>query len=393
MKNPTFSSPSSLLKLLLLASFAAGAAACSDSGNGSADGGDAATNPPVDSGNPRDGSSGDATTDASPPADGAVDAPVSPNDAGAADASLDAPAPSDGSTDSGPTDGATDGSADGGVTGSNWMGALGDSLSLAALSIPGTHDTGATHETSPGTLKTQNLSVPDQLAAGVRYFDIRVENLANKFEIFHTTLDQQLSFDTVLQDISTFFAANPGETLIMCLKQEQPASNSTNTFEQTFQSYVAQNASRWYLSASVPTLGQVRGKIVLLRRFSVTTLPTGIDATVWADNTTFSITDADANLRIQDYYEIPDDGSKWTSITGLFTEALSGSGTTLYLNNTSAYFPLDGGVENIPGVSDVINPKLVTYFTGAAQGRYGIVAMDFADTTKSALVFATNFKH
>ncbi|HEY2513832.1 MAG TPA: phosphatidylinositol-specific phospholipase C domain-containing protein [Polyangiaceae bacterium] len=383
------------LKLLLLATFGACAAACSDSSGGSADGGDAATNPPVDSGNP---APGDATTDASPPADSSVDAPVSPNDSGAPDTSVDAPAPpsdgsaGDASADAGPTDAAADGNADGGVTGSNWMGAIGDSTSLAALSIPGTHDTGATHESAPGTLKTQDLSVPDQLAAGVRYFDIRVENLANKFEVFHTTLDQNLSFDTVLQDVSTFFAANPGETLILCLKEEQPASGSTNTFEQTFQSYVAQNASRWYLSASVPTLGQVRGKIVLLRRFSVTTLPTGIDATVWADNTTFTISNADANLRIQDYYEIPDDDSKWTSITSLFTEALSGSGPTLYLNNTSAYFPLDGGVENIPGVSDVINAKLVTYFTGAAKGRYGVVAMDFADTAKSSLVFATNFK-
>jgi hypothetical protein len=83
----------------------------------------------------------------------------------------------------------------------------------------------------------------------------------------------------VLKSIDTFFTANPGETLMTSMKEEIAPSGSTNTFEQTFGSYVAQYPERWYLGPSIPTLDQVRGKIVLLRRFGATTLPTGIDAT------------------------------------------------------------------------------------------------------------------
>ena len=276
-------------------------------------------------------------------------------------------------------------------SGAGWMGTLPATTSLAALSIPGTHDSGARIENSPGTLKCQDLSIADQLGAGVRYLDIRVRNVNNAFEVYHTTLDQNLSFDAVLQSIADFYAAHPGEAILMSFKEEQPATGSTNSFEQTFDAYVSAHPERWYLAASVPTLAQARGKIVLLRRFATGAAPKGIDVTNWPDNVTFGIDSADAHLRIQDYYEVSDDDAKWASITGLFTEAKAASASVLYLNNTSAYLPLAGGVEDILGVSNVINPKLVTYFMANRSGRFGIVAMDFADVQKSALIIATNF--
>jgi 1-phosphatidylinositol phosphodiesterase len=409
-------------KFFLLASAGALALACTDS---SPDNGNDASSP-ADSGPSKDatahdaGSSIDAGTNDATAADAtANDATANDaggNDAGANDATAndatandaashdagdagDAAAHDAGdaaSNDSGPSDAAAEGSSDSGdasaYTGSNWMSTIAGPTSLAALSIPGTHDTGATIETSPGTLKCQNLSVPDQLTAGIRYFDIRTRNVSNKFDVYHTTLYQNLSFDTVLQNIYDFFTANPGETLIMSLKEEQPESGSTNTFEQTFDSYTAQHPERWYLDATIPTLDQVRGKIVLLRRFSVTSTPKGLDgSTGWQDNTTFTIDNGTTKLRIQDFYEFSDNNAKWTSIDNLLTEAKSGTLTTLYLNNTSGYQPLDGGVEDIPSVSNFINPKIVTYFTANTSGRYGIVAMDFADVTKSSLILSTNF--
>src|SRR5688500_16988143 len=56
---------------------------------------------------------------------------------------------------------------------SNWMGSLPDATNVAQLSIPGTHDSGARTEPVGGTAKCQNLSIADQLTAGVRYLDIR----------------------------------------------------------------------------------------------------------------------------------------------------------------------------------------------------------------------------
>jgi 1-phosphatidylinositol phosphodiesterase len=390
------SSPRAKAALLLLA---AGAVALGCTQGCSSDDANGATSSPE--GGAPDGASRDAsassetgaplppdaaTGDTSAPGsdDAGVDAPA-PEDAG-----VDAPSPQDGSpTDA--ADAADSGPGDAGTTPASWMGALPGSTSIAALSIPGTHDTGATVELSPGTTKCQDLSVADQLTIGVRYFDIRCRNVSNEFAIYHTNVDQNLSFDQVLQSIYAFFSANPGETLVMSMKEEIAQSGSTNTFEQTFDSYVMQHPERWYLSSTIPTLDQARGKIVLLRRFGATILPAGIDATAWADNTTFTIAGASATLRIQDYYQVTDDASKWTAITGLFSEALQGDAGVLYLNNTSAYFQLDSGLEDIPSVANVINPELASYFTTNTSGRYGIVAMDFVDAAKSALVLRTNF--
>jgi 1-phosphatidylinositol phosphodiesterase len=323
-------------------------------------------------------------TSAPPPQDASLDAVTPP------DGAEDAPAAQDGAGDA-PADGGDSGPVDAGVAPASWMGAIPGTTSLAALSIPGTHDTGATVDLTPGTTKTQDLSVDEQLAIGVRYFDIRCRNVSNKFEVYHTNVDQNLTFDQVLQSIYAFFTANPSETLIMSLKEEIAASGSTNSFEQTFDSYVAQHPERWSLGATIPTLDPVRGKIVLLRRFAATTLPTGIDATVWADNTTFTIANGSATLRIQDYYQVTDDTSKWAAIVSLFDEAVPSDAGTLYLNNTSAYFQLDSGLEDIPSVSNVINPEVASYFMTAPPDRYGIVAMDFVDGARSSLILSKNF--
>jgi 1-phosphatidylinositol phosphodiesterase len=402
------SSRFTLAAVIVLASGSALTLACS---------GDDTTNPappPVDGGNDattdaaHDGATHDATPDGSN--DAGTDAPVTH------DASPDAT--QDSSTDGQAQDSSTDGQAqdssnpdsssdagdtgvDGGFDMTSWMGQFPTTRSLAALSIPGTHDTGATIDApgTTGTTKCQDLTVDAQLTAGVRYMDIRLKALDDThFEVFHTNVDQSLTFDAVLTSIFTFFTAHPTETVVMSLKQEQgPAGGVTKSFEQIFGSYVAQHADRWYLGATVPTLADARGKIVVLRRFGATSLPTGIDVSSgWADNTTFTLANGDATLRIQDYYEITDDPSKWTAITSLFDEATqsaadAGTPPVLFLNNTSAYLPLNGGLEDIPSVSNTINPQLASYFGTAKTGRYGIVAMDFVDATKAAGIVRTNF--
>src|SRR5207302_8528829 len=74
-------------------------------------------------------------------------------------------------------------------TGASWMGAISGGTSIAGLSIPGTHDTGARFEPTPGTTKCQDLTVADQLSAGIRYFDIRCRNVANKLDRKSTRLN------------------------------------------------------------------------------------------------------------------------------------------------------------------------------------------------------------
>ncbi|WP_129716153.1 phosphatidylinositol-specific phospholipase C [Pedobacter sp. SYP-B3415] len=272
----------------------------------------------------------------------------------------------------------------------NWMGGLPNTVTIAGLSIPGTHDSGATQEPIGGTAKCQTLSIAAQLNAGVRYLDIRCRHIDNAFTIHHGAIYQNLNFNDVLNACISFLNSNPTETIIMSVKEEHTPSNNTRTFEQTFDSYVQQNASKWDLGVTVPTLGAVRGKIKLLRRFSAGSAK-GIDATSWADNTTFSISNSNANLKIQDYYKVDDLNSKWTRVETLLNEAKNDASNRLYVNYGSGYKPGIFGIPNINTVSNFINPKISTFFTSNTKGKFGIIPLDFITAERSQLIVNTNF--
>ncbi len=265
------------------------------------------------------------------------------------------------------------------------MAHLDDSRSLADLSIPGTHETLALYEPIANTAKCQNLPLENQLVAGVRYIDVRCRHLDNGFQIYHGPIFEQLTFDDVLATLDDFLTAHPTETVIVSIKEESTAEGATRSFADTFQSYV--DPERWYLGAAVPTLGDVRGKLVLLRRFAApTTL--GIDASTWADNTTFSITDPDASLRVQDAYKVTSTDDKWTAITKLFDEAKTGTGT-LYLDYTSGY-ETHGGLPDPPSVANAINPQLDAYLAAHPADHLGVIANDFITETRASAIYRTN---
>lgn len=275
-------------------------------------------------------------------------------------------------------------------TAANWMGAIADQTSLASLSIPGTHDAGATQEPVSGTAKCQNLSIAAQLNAGVRYLDIRCRHIDNGFAIHHGAIYQNLNFTDVLNACLSFLNSNPTETIIMSVKEEHTPSNNTRSFEETFNSYVQQNPGKWDLGNTVPSLGAVRGKIKLLRRFSAT-VSKGIDATNWADNTVFEINNAGSAIKVQDFYNVNDVNSKWTKMETLLNEAKNDASGKLYINYGSGYKAGIFGIPNINTVANAVNPKVTAFFTANTHGKFGIIPLDFIDADRSKLILNTNF--
>ncbi|CAI8707703.1 phosphatidylinositol-specific phospholipase C [Chryseobacterium sp. IT-36CA2] len=274
----------------------------------------------------------------------------------------------------------------------SWMSGLQDNISLSKISIPGTHDSGARVDTPvvSGTAKTQNLSIAEQLNAGVRFLDIRCRHIDNSFAIHHGAIYQNLNFDDVLNACYTFLNSHPSETIIMSVKEEYDASNTTRSFEQTFDSYVQKNPSKWDLGSNIPTLGAVRGKIKLLRRFSAGTTK-GINASPWADNTTFDINNSGVQLKVQDYYKVTNNDDKWNGISSLLNEAKNDTNGKLFVNFTSGYKPGIFGIPSIPTVSNAINPKLKTFFQTNTQGSFGVMPIDFVNAELSELIVKTNF--
>ncbi len=275
----------------------------------------------------------------------------------------------------------------------NWMSYLPDAVSLGSLSIPGTHDSGARHEPVSGTAKTQSLSIPEQLQAGVRFLDIRCRHYQDAFVIHHGSVYQHLNFDDVLNACRQFLQQHPDETIIMSVKEEYNAEGNTMSFPEEFNAYVQQDAELWHLAPGIPTLGDARGKIILFRRFGASE-DIGMNASHnWADQATFTINNGNYSLRVQDEYVVSNNTTKFNKVVQVMEEALEGEVTdnTLYVSFASGYKQILWAIPNIPAVSDEINPLLNSYFSSADKGRYGIIPMDFVTEELAANIVRSNF--
>jgi hypothetical protein len=173
----------------------------------------------------------------------------------------------------------------------DWMDSIPDQKKLSEITIPGTHDS-CTFKASPIS-KCQNLPLPEQLEAGIRFIDIRCRHFEDAFQLHHGAEFLHLDFDYVLKSCRDFLKGHKRECIIMSVKEEHDAAGNKKTFEEVFDGYVQSDPNLWSLGNTIPTLSdQVRGKTVLLRRFYIApdsdATKRGIDLTAWLDNKTFT---------------------------------------------------------------------------------------------------------
>lgn len=183
------------------------------------------------------------------------------------------------------------------VDGPCWMKYVDDNKFLDELSIPGTHDSGTCsvdNDTEPQSsqVKCQQDYIPTQLLEGIRYFDIRLgkgDDPGIDHGIFYLLKKDgnYLHLSDVIGYFKTLLNENPSEALIMLASRgnDEATDESITT---AFAKVMADNPNLFYTSSHVPTLGEVRGKIVLLRRFglagnSVSGHTWGLDLTQWDD--------------------------------------------------------------------------------------------------------------
>ena len=114
----------------------------------------------------------------------------------------------------------------------NWMSTLSDDAKITELSLPGTHDSWAGHQSNyynpQWSTRTQGMDLEEQLNAGIRALDIRVrcllDNLADDyctFTIHHGTVYLHKNFkkDT-LEKVLDWLKSHPTEMVIMNLQKE-----------------------------------------------------------------------------------------------------------------------------------------------------------------------------
>jgi hypothetical protein len=162
----------------------------------------------------------------------------------------------------------------------------------------------------------------------------------------------------------------------------------SNSFEDVFKARTWQHiedASLFYnLTVPVPdvgsatispaltsetTLEDVRGKIVLLRRFEGGE-DVGLDLTYWPENQTFRSAASPVH-DVHDCYQGLESERKYELIVTHLEEAKRGDLKDMYITFSSAV-----GLK-AHGYAKAINPCLNIYLAGSPKGCIGIIAMDY----------------
>lgn len=307
---------------------------------------------------------------------------------------------------------------------SSWMRDISDDARVTALSIPGTHDT-CSVDGLLGFGKTQNLDLLDQLNAGIRFLDIRLSHYRDNLFVHHDVVHMGKSYADVLDICTNFLTQYPSEAILLSVKNEERFDSTlgrfapsevfgkfrgdraswavrSSAFEDAFQARTWQQVedeSLFYnLTIPLPgdqaaspaltaqtTLREIRGKIVLLRRFEGSQ-HIGFDLTYWPENRHFR---SATNLiyAVEDRYQDPGESNKYKFVTAHMEEARRRAPRDLYITFSSAV--------NLKarGYAKFINPRLSDHLADSPQGRVGIIAMDYFEEPRELVsnVIRMNF--
>lgn len=297
------------------------------------------------------------------------------------------------------------------ISSTDWMETVPDETKLSNMSIPGTHDSCTQYVDMRYIFQCQDASVATQLIYGYRYLDMRLvlekrsgqETLVLKHSIARCKTSNSpfagtLTLDDVLRDVSAFLDAHPTETVILCMKAEN-SKDDVAEIQKVLYETIGKDPERWYLKNEIPTLGEVRGKIVLATRFD-DKFPVGFercglyfgwadqgDRTVLSDPTANSVINDRETLCVQDRYNYDTD-DKIDAIHTCLDNSRAAE-NTFFLNFTSTSG--SGKVGHPKEYAKRINLDLYDYDWQAGTA-YGVVIVDFAPKKIAEKIYQTNFQ-
>lgn len=340
------------------------------------------------------------------------------------------------------------------VTSTNWMSFIPDDTPLTDLNIPGAHDAGTVSPTLGTVLdivakgmeakyaQCQQLFYDDLLNAGIRCVDLRcnIESLLSRegdsplinHSVYCADRDgTNLSMNDIWHYTEDFLNKNKRETVIWRITRQQLISvaDAQNIYEY-FEKLVRDNPSKFYIGDHVPTLGEVRGKIVILSDLSRAELSNqsqydfnqngivgkwALDITVAEPNVDYSTAHDTVLIRQGSNYEVwvEDDykqtgPTKWSnstepSLNKAYTHrdnAIAKGKYAWVFIYTSGSKPDDD--DSIPlNIAKYTNQRVKKYFDPtldrtpaltSQNGKYaGVMYMDFVDEQQCQFVYRQNF--
>ena len=292
----------------------------------------------------------------------------------------------------------------------DWMADIDGETMLSSISIPGTHDSATQYVGMRYIFQCQDTSIAQQLVDGYRYFDMRLvldgkedeQTLILKHNFAKCKeggglFAKALKLSNVLSDVYAFLQEHPSETVILCMKAEN-SKDDVAQVQKLLYDAIEENEDAWYLANKIPTLDEVRGKIVLATRFDdemkLGDEKSGLhfywedqgDRTIVSQPYAESAINDETALSVQDRYNY--DVSDKIDAIETSLENSQASDDCFFLNFTSTSG--SGKVGHPKKYAKKINAYLSDY-DWEAGSCYGIVIVDFANMDIAEKIYGTNF--
>lgn len=242
----------------------------------------------------------------------------------------------------------------------SWMAGVQDFRTLSLLTIPGTHQSMALY--GGPEAECQALSLIDQLRAGIRYLDIKVFELDNTLYVIHGVIYQHSTMKEVLDIVKGFLTEFKTEAVLI---RVTPESFEKNTVNQMVQSLIGNDPNVW-VTSGMPTMGQVRGKIVFLQKNTFTLGIPLIDTAGKDSNEVSNVKDKDKKIVKQ---------------LNQATEACGGDNAVLTYTSGTGFGTFWGMFLTPKSVAEQVDPWVNQYlrqfYPNQPRPCFGIIAMDF----------------
>lgn len=315
---------------------------------------------------------------------------------------------------------------------SAWLGMVKDNTPVCKLSIPGTHDTMTGMGFYQPTLNyifnitaiSQLSTFQEQMEMGIRFFDLRpvvsIDTLQTDpkekkiLRLAHGISEINVSFEESLDQMQKYLQNHPSEFFIAKIQADNGMENQSTWYELYDKVLKKSKYAGLFVTSTTGTpsdwtpgitVGEMRGKILLLNRFDLRPLQTtfnfpGVYCT-WTDEDAdvnealdpaaqkacgiFKLdnntTTEDAGLWVQDYFKTNKDvrmNNKKKTVIDMMNDAraeIATANNTWIINHCSAYTEVSprGYLTNACIIHDLVIKNLLEN-----TGAVGIMPIDMA---------------
>ena len=285
----------------------------------------------------------------------------------------------------------------------NWLSNIDDSIPVADISIPGTHNSatgnGLIYGTGLGV--TQRLSIDGQWDIGIRAFDLRPDINGADMNIYHGAMKTNITFPKAIETILDKLETVPSEFAIVIIRQERFGNDAEKRelWSKSIGEYIASLGNKAAVFRPGITAGEMRGKILFLSRSDYSHCNKGGYIRGWSHSPSGTNSAAivsynngeEASLAMQDFYAPLNSGKQEKKLSAIISliEEKETDKQQWSINYLSGYSSTLFGIDGVPSTkgymknAEYTHKGTLEYLKEKKQkSGIGIIMMDFAGMEK-----------